>query len=111
MKGDVVVSGRVNFFLLESLTGTRMWVKDIAMNPRTVSWEMSEYVPKDAQWRSELAYRDPAFSNAVAPVLEEFYRTICENAWDYLNPDEVRLVAEQARPVREKATAVIRRDP
>jgi len=103
MKGDAVLTGRVDFVLMESLTGTRMWTKNVPLGPKSVQWTMSQWLPKNAQFNPAVVYQDQGFVNALGPVLEGFYTDILENAWTYLNPDELKLVKTQSLPVRKRA--------
>lgn len=107
MKGAALLGGRVDLVLEESLTGTRMWVKDIPVPPKSVDWTMSKWIPKNDQVTQADIYQDPGFVNAIGPVLESLYDEVLKDAWAYLSPNEVKLVKAQSLPLRKKAAAII----
>lgn len=106
LQGVATLSGRVTFHLLESITGTRMWAKDIDVPERQVEWLGERWFEGDNAWTIVEVYTDHGFTNAIAPELESLYGEILETAWDYLHPEELQLVKAQAKPVRDKAIGV-----
>jgi hypothetical protein len=100
-KGRARLSGRVSLLLLESITGTRMWAKDIPVAARSVSWIGEKFVDAEQLGNVRAIYQDPGFIRAVGPELEDLYSTVMQTAWDFLNPDELRLVKEQSIALRK----------
>lgn len=41
--------------------------------------------------------------NAVTRALEDMYRRVLAASWDYLDPEEMRLIKTQADEIKERA--------
>jgi hypothetical protein len=77
-------------------------------------------VPETAiEYRGESEYQtapqgilvnsEPGFRNAVARALEEeMYGRVLQTAWDYLDPEEMQALKQQADEIRLKAGFEIR---
>ena len=101
LNGMASISGRVTFSIVESLTGTRMWNKSVAIEPVSFSWNGTERYPvaqKMVYLRTTVALQ-----NACALELEKVYNKALAKAWLYLDPEEMAIVKQQAMEVKEKA--------
>lgn len=111
--GNVTLSGRVTLSVEESLSKERMWFKSIELSPKTIPWVGTKeysmakdpqsgqmYIPKITEDR--LDYSDPGFTQAIGKPIEDFYIDVLQNAWKYLDPEEMRLVNKQAEEIRKK---------
>jgi len=102
-KGTAVIGGRVNLWLSESLTGTRMWSKSIPVVQASVPWESQTWRSKNEAFAEADVYADRGFAEAVGPTLERLYAETLRTAWAYLDPSEVQLVRGQAQDVKKRA--------
>ncbi len=103
LNGVAIIGGRVTFSVVESLSGTRMWNKSVAIAPASVPWtgEQKYVTPPQGGF---MLRNEPGLQKALAPYLERAYNDILNKAWDYLNPEEMAVVKQQAMEVKEKTT-------
>ena len=102
LNGDATIGGRVTLSVLESLSGTRMWNKSVTIDQTTVRWKgEAKYAVLPEQWYLQ---NEPGLQRALAPLLERAYDGILTKAWDYLNPEEMGIVKQQAQEVKDKTT-------
>ncbi len=103
LNGDATIGGRVTLSVVESLSGTRMWNKSVSIEQATFPWKgEAKYVtPPQAGWYLK---NEPGLQRAIAPHLEQAYNAILAKTWDYLNPEEMAVVAQQAMEVKDKTT-------
>lgn len=90
-KGSCEISGRIDFEVLESLTGTKMWTKTVQINR----------IVEDCSSESPAAYKI-VYDNAVGKLLEKAYNTTMEKINTYFNKEEMELVKKQSLDVRPK---------
>lgn len=102
VNGKAEIRGKVTFSALESLTGTRMWNKNVTIKPVSFPFkgETKHPTPPSAWYLKH----EPGLQNAIAPHLEQAYLDILNKAWNYLDPEEMAVVKNQAMEVKEKAT-------
>lgn len=103
LNGDATIGGRVTLSVVESLSGTRMWNKSVAIERATFPWKgETKYVtPPQTGWYLR---NEPGLQRAIAPYLEQAYNDILTKAWTYLHPEEMAVVKQQAMEVKEKTT-------
>lgn len=89
--GSCEISGRIDFEVLESLTGTKMWTKTIQINR----------IVEDCSSQSPAAYKI-VYDNAMGKLLEKAYNTTMEKINTYFNQEEMELVRQQSLDVRPK---------
>jgi hypothetical protein len=97
--GMYVVGGWISLVLLEPLTGEKMWIKKIDVEPMQQPY-LYEYVVQ--QYRGQLTFH-PVSDNrpqALAAALEHVYPQAMAKAWDYFHPDEILQVKKQADEAR-----------
>lgn len=99
LKGTGTISGRLDLALTESLSNERMWYKSIDITPVSFSWE------GEKRYRTPPAmvdYTDPGLNKQIAAIMEPLYQQLMQSAWDYLNPEELAMVKQQAQVIKEK---------
>jgi hypothetical protein len=99
MKGEAVIGGRVTLSLMESLSKERMWFKSIELPQRVISWE-GEKQYYEAQSGADLS--DPSISRPLGETMKEFYAKVMQASWNYLDPEEMKLVKKQSEEIRKK---------
>jgi hypothetical protein len=110
LDGTVVIRGRLNLLLSESMTDERMWSKSIAIAPISVAFTGQtklSLLPAQVQTLppgavQQIALRDPGFDAAVYPKLEAMYQTVLQECWAYLDPRELQMVKAEAAPLRRR---------
>lgn len=97
--GQAAIGGRITLSLMESLSKERMWFKSIDVPREVVSWEgEKEYnAPPNG---ADLS--DPGIIKPLGPKLERLYAKIMQNAWSYLDPEEMKLIKKQAEEIKKK---------
>lgn len=103
LNGYATIGGRVTLSVVESLSGTRMWNKSVAIEQATFPWkgEVKYTTPPQGGWDLK---NEPGMQRVIAPHLEKAYNAILTKAWNYLHPEEMGVVAQQAMEVKEKTT-------
>jgi len=105
--GDIAVSGRVTFSLMESISKERMWFKSVDLgSPVLISWVGKTQYQTAPQGVVQVPLGDPGLqadlAKALGKPMEDFYSRAMQAAWSYLDPEEMRLVKKQAEEVRSK---------
>ncbi|HXC49980.1 MAG TPA: hypothetical protein VN634_03790 [Candidatus Limnocylindrales bacterium] len=109
--GSVQVGARMNLIVSESLTHEKMWTKRIELDGRQVSWRGTTRRPmlqspngfvEPPKPAFSANFSDPGFTNAVGPLLENYYGTIMDSAWKYLNPDEMASIKAKSKVIRTR---------
>lgn len=101
-EGTLVINGRVNLVVAESLSREKMWTKSVEMPPLRVPVDGTRmYTRRDIPVQ-QLLESEEAIYNGVAKALETQYKTILEKAYAYLDPDEMQIVKKQAQEIRNK---------
>jgi hypothetical protein len=101
-EGTLVIKGRVNLVVAESLSREKMWTKSVDIPPLTVQ------VPETRMYTSPnvpvpvLLQNEQEIYNNVAQALETQYEVILESAYRYLDPDEMQIVKKQSQEIRNR---------
>lgn len=106
LQGQATLSGRVTISIRESVTDTRMWTRSIEVPSESFPFVSSrEYPPTAGMFYNEVVTGDPAFLTALAPKLAAIYTKALAAAWNYTDPQEMRLVKSQSLEPRRKAVS------
>lgn len=101
-EGNLVISGRVNLVLAESLSHEKMWTKSVDIPPLTVHIEETRMYTSPNVPVPILLEREDTVYNDVAKALETQYKVILDRSYQYLDPDEIQIVKKQAQEIRNK---------
>jgi neuraminyllactose-binding hemagglutinin len=101
-EGNLVIKGRVNLVVAESMSKEKMWTKSVEIQPVTVPIEETRMYASPSISVRDLITNEDAIYNSVAQALETQYKTILENAYRYLDPDEMQLVKKQSQEIRTR---------
>ena len=105
--GSIIVAGRINIVVSESVTNERMWTKSVEVTPITVhldgepSYEVNPAIEMRVTFSDVLA-NDNAFYSQLGKKLEELYEEVMHRTYGYLDPREMDLVNRKADGLREK---------
>ena len=107
LKGSLALSGRIDLTLAESLSREKMWTKSVQLPPVTVPWTTEERYAlpnsiSQAQILATLPWNDRGIRAPLAKAMENYYQTVMESAWRYLDPEELQRVDIQAEELRQK---------
>lgn len=107
LEADLVVRGRVNLDVRESLTGEQMWRKSIELKPpETVHCEGKFYASDAAIPTSDgtaaAMLANPECARLVVPIMERFYLKVMDTSWKYLEPEEMVVVKKQSQEIKTK---------
>ncbi len=99
LKGEAVIGGRVTLSLLESLSKERMWSKSIEIPSGLIPWEAEkQYWVRPTQ----IDLSDNGVARPIGITMEALYAKIMRTAWDYLHPEELKMVKKQAQEIKKK---------
>jgi len=103
--GTIETQGQLNLSLIEPLSAEKMWTKNVALPPKSVSvvsdksWFKANDVPSQYE---NYVYDDKKIRNALGPSLEDSYKEIMEATWKHLDPKELASVKEETKKLRDK---------
>lgn len=92
-------NGFVSLYLIEPLSGEKMWIKriDIAPSQQAFHTTISQDINGGLHAKSNS-------SQIIQRLLEQSYQEVMTKAWDYLDPTEISNLMPQVDEVRKKAT-------
>ncbi|TKJ40740.1 hypothetical protein CEE37_07185 [candidate division LCP-89 bacterium B3_LCP] len=96
--GTIHLSGRITIALNETLSNERMWNKSVELPQRQFSYKS----PSSAQPVNAPNINDTKFANELAKYMEEYYNLTFDKMWDYLDPNEMTMVKDQAQEIKDK---------
>lgn len=106
LKGVGSISGRITLAIRESVTDTRMWTRSIEIPSEAFDFTtQNEYPETSRVYFNEVVTGDPAFIQALAPKVAAVYKKALTTAWNFTNPQEMRLVKAQSQEPRRRATS------
>lgn len=108
-EGDMVVNGIVTLYLRECITGEKIWVKRLDMDPVAKPYRM---VAKFKAPRAQVANIDMMLKASVkeedntdvvfAEALSEFYSSFSDKLWKHIDPEEWEKYLSQAENLRKE---------
>jgi hypothetical protein len=90
--GSCTIQGRIDFEVLEPLSGQKMWTKSVNINSAS----------EDCSAQSLEAYK-VVYDNAVAKLLDGAYNATIAKMDTYFNREEMELVKQQSLELRPKS--------
>lgn len=98
--GELVMTGKINFFLSEPFTHTKVWVKSIPVETQTINVksQRTDYTSLEA------VRQDPAVWNAFVGALQRVYVKTLQTAWTYLDPEELKEKKKEAMEIRNNSS-------
>ncbi|MBI1805662.1 MAG: hypothetical protein HYR76_01270 [Ignavibacteria bacterium] len=99
LNGQAAIGGRITLALTESLSKERMWFKSIDIPREVVSWEGEKEYPAPP---NGVDPNDAGITKVLGPKLEAIYTKVMQAAWNYLDPEEMKLVKKQAEEIKKK---------
>ena len=100
-EGDIVITGRVDLVVAESLSKEKMWTKSINIPPITIHVVTTKTYSRPLS-ADELVINEGMVYDDVAKALDAQYKAILEKSYQYLDPEEMRIVKKQAQEIRSK---------
>jgi len=101
-EGPLVVSGHVNLVLSESLTNERMWQKSVSITPIRVEIRTDNAYYASTVTLETLLRNENTLYSDLGRALEHQYEEILNRSYGYLDPEEMRLVKQQAMEIRQR---------
>ncbi len=103
------ISGWIAYEMREPLSGQKMWIKKLELEDKQVSdVEIYEAVAlrtdsygQVLQW-GEGKLRYSGREEALANALRDYYPSIMEKAWTYLNTEEILDLKEKTKEIRDR---------
>lgn len=91
-------SGFISLYLIEPLSGEKMWIKriDIAPSQQEFHTTISQDINGGIHVKGDS-------SQVIQRLLEQSYQEVMTKAWDYLDPTEIANLMPQVDEVRKKA--------
>ena len=99
-EGVFVFSGWIALVMLEPLSGEKMWIKRIEVDPIEEPFR-KKYYTVQSQGREQVRVVEDTQEQALASGLNRLYPKVMQQAWTYFHPDEIMNVKKQADEVRK----------
>lgn len=96
--GELSISGKINFFVSEPFTHTKIWVKSIPIETQKITLKTKYYNSKNELLNS------PEVWNAFVNALEVVYTKSLQTAWNYLDPEELAVKKKESEEIRKNST-------
>jgi hypothetical protein len=110
-EGQVILGGRINLVVAESLSTERMWTKSVEIAPIEITlqttgnyftmFNRNDTAVGDSE-AAMLLNNEPQLYSDVAKALEAQYKIILTAVYNYLDPEEMRMVNKQADEIRKR---------
>jgi hypothetical protein len=99
-RGELMISGKVNFFLSEPFTHSKVWVKSIVIETQRaqVTSSRNDYATFDE------VKNDPKVWNTFVDILQNIYTKTLQTAWTYLDPEELKAKKKEAEEIRKNSS-------
>ena len=102
VNGNIVISGRLDLVVSESLSNEKMWTKSVSLPTVTVPVQGKyTYDSKNVPLQALLGH-EPGLQQQLARKLEETYKETLSKTWGYLDPKEMQGVKKQSLEIRER---------
>lgn len=99
VEGVFAVGGWVAFVMLEPLSGEKMWMKRIELEPVQERYSFTYTAPR-GRGQVTRFYGDTR-QQAFTRALNQIYPAVMQKAWTYFDSEEVLHVKQQAEEVRQ----------
>ena len=99
-EGLFVVGGWVALVMLEPMSGEKMWVKRVEVEPVQELYSLTYTVVVRNNQRIQNIHSDTR-PQALTTALNRIYPDVLQKAWTYFHPEEVMNVKRQADEVRK----------
>lgn len=100
--GNVNINGMISLDMLESLSGEKMWTKNITLEPTTIDWKGEQKYTENQKKLTPNLLTDLSFGEALGKALDAYYNLSMEKVYTYLNPEEMRALKKQADELKAK---------
>lgn len=100
-EGTIHITSYLNLVISESLTGEKMWTKNLELSPINIDF-WTGYYANTSTSIPVIIEREDAVQADLARALEEQYNKTLQAVFDYLHPEEMALVKKQSQELREK---------
>lgn len=99
--GIFVAGGSISLTMLEPMSGEKMWLKRIEIEPVSEPFEITynSYVQNGRQHQNILS---DTRQQALTRALNRIYPIVLQQAWTYLNAEEIMSVNKQSIEARER---------
>ena len=102
MNGEITLGGNLIINAKSSQYGELIWKKNIALDPTSFTYTGAltwDYVPRSM---ADELKNDNQVYNTLSRELEKFYDKALNLAWQQIDPNEMKTVAEQAKRADKK---------
>src|SRR5262249_33011263 len=101
-EGTLSVSGWVSLVMLEPMSGEKMWIKRVEVEPVQVPYSRTYTVTTTSNGQRVEHSRTDSRADAYTSALNQIYPKVMDRTWTYLHPDEIAQTKTQADEVRER---------
>ena len=99
-EGVITLNGQISLVVFEPLSGAKMWIKNIVLDPITIKCKSTK--ESDTPMNGKLNFADPGIINPIAQALESYYPKILNTAWTYIDPNEMESIKKKTLTIRGK---------
>lgn len=98
--GELMLAGKINFYISEPFTHTKIWVKSIPIEAQKI---IVKSVKRNYN-NLDSVYNDPQVWNAFVEALQKVYTKSLQTAWNYLDPEEMTVKKKESDEIRKNST-------
>ena len=102
MSGEITLSGSLIIAARSPEYGELIWKKNIALEPQSFTYNGQEVWSSLPNVKDELSH-DNVVYNKLSTELEKFYMKALDLTWRQIDPDEIKIVARQAKEADDKS--------
>lgn len=100
--GDINVQGEINIKISEVMTQEKVWTKSVELSRQQINIKTEKLYESQSVTFDKLL-EDPGVNNPVSKLLENYYQTAMQKAWNYLDPRELEILKPQIELIRSKS--------
>jgi Neuraminyllactose-binding hemagglutinin precursor (NLBH) len=96
-------NGFISLYLIEPLSGEKMWIKKIDLEPSQQEFHVKLFNDLNGNIVKDERDSTDNGEQIIQQLLERSYQEVMTKAWDYLDPTEISNLMPQVDEVRKKA--------
>ena len=101
-EGTLILSGKVNLTASETMTREKLWAKSIPLEQKSIEIATEHKYASTHEFVKAMT-NDAGVVNPVVDVMQDFYKTVLQTAWNHLDPQELNALKTQVDEIRAKS--------
>ena len=100
--GQAGIGAEISLKYSEIMTKQKVKAQKISIDPEYISVSSDKLYTSNVL-PSDVWTKDPGFYNPLVHFLENYYKTILQKAWNYLDPNELKLLKPDIEKIRKES--------